>query len=99
LVPVQVEVNLTCMSCKHSRSRVELFTNLSLPVEEASEFATPSPLGSTPYSPPIELKELLVWYFRERTLEYKCEKCGHNELSAAPKIFGLPNVLVRCRCA
>ena len=85
----QLRVEICCTSCGDKRFRREMFTSLSLPLNETETSSFASTLV------PKSLDELLRRYFQSRELEYKCERCGNNAVTVVPRFSGLPGVLVR----
>ncbi len=82
----QVRVEVRCTACGVQRAKNEIFTSLSLPLNEFNGGGTLKRLA---------LHDLLELYFQTRELEYKCEHCDNNNVQVTPTISSLPNVLVR----
>ncbi|OZJ04980.1 hypothetical protein BZG36_01773 [Bifiguratus adelaidae] len=83
----KVSQQITCKQCLRSSSRSDEYRDLSVDLLDASEWMLESPMS-------MDVNMLIYQFFKDQQLNYKCEKCGHDEVTLAQSFEKLPRVLV-----
>jgi len=81
----QITHNIKCTECGNKVTKEEVFYDFSLDIPERDENTDPDDKN---------IQELLQEYFKEETIQYKCEDCEHESALFSHHISRLPRVII-----